>query len=74
MEYFYMGERADLYRNVGFPMVVPTAYLVDPTKEYCYIDIDYYYAGEGNEVQKSNKQLTLVIPAVGATNAAKITL
>ena len=74
MEYFYMGERADLYRNVGFPMVVPTAYLVDATKEYCYIDIDYYYAGEGNEVQKSNKQLTIVIPAVGTSNSAKITL
>lgn len=74
MEYFYMGERADLYRNVGFPKVVPTAYLVDASQEYNFVDVDYFYAGEGNEVQHSEKQLTLVIPAVGADNAAKITL
>lgn len=74
MEYFYMGERADLYRNVGFPKVVPTAYLVDASQEYNFVDVDYFYAGEGNEVQHSEKQLTLVIPAVGANNAAKITL
>lgn len=74
MEYFYMGERADLYRNVGFPLVVPTAYLVDATKEYNFIDVDYFYAGIGNEVQHSEKQLTLVIPAVGANHAAKIAL
>lgn len=74
MEYFYMGERGDIYRNVGFPYTLNTTYLVDATKEYCFIDIDYYYAGIGNEVQHSDKQLTLVIPAVGTTHADKITL
>ena len=74
MEYFYMGERADQYRGVGFPNVIKTTYLVDPTIEYNFIELDYFYQGSGIDVQKSQKHITLVVPAVGANLAAKVAL
>lgn len=74
MEYFYMGERGDIYRNVGFPRVIHTQYLVDPSKEYNVIDIHHYYTDEGVFCQASEKDMTFVIPADGDTDEAKIAL
>lgn len=74
MEYFYMGERGDQYRNVGFPDVWKTTYLVDPTLNYNFIEFDYFYQGNGVDVAKSQKHITLVVPAVGADIATKIAL
>ena len=62
MEYFYMKERADQYGNIGWPNVVHTKYLVDPTKEYNAIDIHYAYVGSNESVQKSEKTITIVYP------------
>ena len=64
LEYFAMGERADLYRNVGWPDVWNTKYLADETKEYDMINIHYYYSGSNHAVQKSEKDITLIIPRV----------
>lgn len=69
LEYFCMGERGDIYRNVGFPRVIPTTYIVDSTKKYNMIDITYAYQGNGEDVQKSQQTVTLLVPKVGATNA-----
>lgn len=69
MEYFYMGERGDIYRNVGFPRVIKTKYMVDPSGKYNTIDIPFYFEGQGEQVQKSEKALILVVPKVGATNS-----
>lgn len=74
MEYFYMGERADQYRGVGFPNVLHTQYLVDPTIEYNFIELDFFYAGSGVDVNQSQKHITLVVPAVGATANDKVAL
>lgn len=63
LEYFCMGERGDIYRNIGWPKSIPTKYLVDPTKVYNVIDIHYTYVGSGEGVQKSEKTLTIVVPA-----------
>jgi hypothetical protein len=60
LEYFCMGERGDIYRNVGWPNVIPTTYLVDPTKTYDVIDIHYSYTGSNESVQKSEKDLTVL--------------
>lgn len=62
LEYFAMGERADLYRGVGFPNDIETTYLVDATKEYSLIDLGFYYSGEGAYVQESQKLLTIAVP------------
>lgn len=62
MEYFYMGERGDIYRYVGFPNSIKTTYLVDPTydKGYSVLDIHYSHIGDGEYPQKSEKDITIV--------------
>ena len=65
MEYFYMGERGDVYRNVGFPRVIPTEYLADPTAQYHIIELAYFDTMDGVDVQKQNKHISIVVP-VGA--------
>lgn len=68
LEYFCMGERGDIYRMVGFPNVIRTKYLVDPEVKYNVIDIHYSYIGHNESVQKSEKDITIVVPKVGANN------
>lgn len=60
LEYFCMGNRGDIYRNVGFPKVIATTYLVDPTLTYYVIDLHYAYSDGGVSVQNSEKTLTIV--------------
>lgn len=70
LEYFCMGERGDIYRMVGFPYVIRTKYLVDPDIKYNVIDIHYAYVGSNESVQKSEKDITIVVPKIGANNEA----
>lgn len=60
LEYFSMGARGDMYRQVGFPHTIDTRYLVDPTKEYDTLNIHYSFIGDGVSSQKSEKDITLV--------------
>lgn len=60
LEYFCMGERGDIYRGAGWPNVITTTYLVDPSKEYYTLDIHYAYVGANESVQKSEKDITIV--------------
>lgn len=70
LEYFCMGERGDVYRMVGFPYVIRTKYLVDPDIKYNVIDIHYAYVGSNESVQKSEKDITIVVPKIEANNKA----
>lgn len=70
LEYFCMGERGDVYRMIGFPNVIRTKYLVDPDLKYNTIDIHYAYVGPNEAVQKSEKDITIVVPKVGDNNKA----
>ena len=74
MEYFYTGERGDVYRGVGFPNVIKTAYQADPTVAYNFIELNYFYAGEGLNVYHSDKHITIAVPAIGPDNATQIAL
>lgn len=60
LEYFTMGARGDFYRNMRWPNVIPTTYLVDPTQKYDTLDISYYWAGGAEDAQKSPRTITLV--------------
>jgi len=62
MEYFYHGNRGDIYRGNNYPNLIHTKYMVDPTKEYHFIDIHYAYVGDNQSVQKSEKTLTIAVP------------
>lgn len=70
MEYFYMGERGDQYRMVNWPNYIPTKYMVDPDTKYNIIEIHYAFTDSNESVQKSEKDITIVVPKVGANNAA----
>ena len=73
MEYFYMGERGDIYRGACWPNVIPTNYQVDPTKNYDVVEIHYAYVGPNEAVQKSEKDITIAVPAgKGAAVESKI--
>lgn len=71
LEYFCMGERGDIKRNVGFPYVVKTTYLVDPTKSYDTLDITFYWNGDGEDVQKSQRTITIVADDTSANTLMK---
>lgn len=60
LEWFCMGERGDIYRGAGWPMDIHTEYLTTPTAEYDYLDIHYFFQGEGISVQQSEKTITIV--------------
>lgn len=70
LEYFCMGERGDIYRGIGFPNIIRTKYLVNPDNKYNVIDIHYAYVGPNESVQKSEKDITIVVPKIGANNQA----
>ena len=76
LEYFCMGERGDHYRNINWPYVIETTYLVDPAEEYSVVDIHYAYVGSNEGVQKSERDITLVgskadiNTVIGAINTA----
>lgn len=65
MEWFYIGERADQFREAAYPNNFDTVYLANPSKSYGFVEISYYYSGVAEDVQKSPKQLTLAIPTDG---------
>lgn len=76
LEYFCMGERGDIYRQVGWPNYVPTKYVLDGNDKdgYDVLDIHYYYEGAGENPQKSEKDITIVAKAsvIGSSTAGLI--
>lgn len=62
LEYFATGERGDITRGINFPHNFDTTYLVNSAKEYSLLDISFYYSGDGEDVQKSQKVLTIAVP------------
>lgn len=69
LEYFCMGERGDTYRGMGFPNVIHTTYLIDPSKEYDTLDLHFYEIGSNVDVQKSERTMTLVAENDGSHTA-----
>ena len=63
LEYFCMGERGDQYRNVWWPKSIPTKYFVTPTSSYYALDIHYAYQGTCEDIQKSEKTITILATA-----------
>jgi len=59
MEYFFHGERGDVYRGVGFPNVINTKYFADTSKVYNLIDMDFSFSDGGFHPQESLKHITI---------------
>jgi hypothetical protein len=60
LEYFCMGERGDQYRMIGWPNVIKTDYLVDPSKQYNALEIHHGFRDEGVNSYRSEKDITIV--------------
>ena len=60
LEYFCMGARGDHYRMMGYPNVIKTKYLVDPTAKYDTLNIHYAFTDSNESIQKSEKDITIV--------------
>lgn len=82
LEYFLMGERADKYRLVGWPKVIYTDYMIDKigltpaqfsgesdTEGVGIIDIHYSYVGSNESVQKSEKDICIILPNAASGGA-----
>ena len=63
LEWFCMGERGDQYRNVGWPNVIPTKYLVDPTQQYHVFELHFAFTDTGVNSYRTEKEITIVAPA-----------
>ena len=54
-----MGARGDHYRMMGYPNVIKTKYLVDPTAKYDTLNIHYAFTDSNEGIQKSEKDITI---------------
>jgi hypothetical protein len=68
LEYFCMGERGDQYRNMGWPNVIKTNYLVDPTKEYNVLEMHFAFTDTGVNSYRSEKDITVVFQMGAASH------
>ena len=61
LERFCMGARGDEYRGMGYPRNFDTEYFLTGNDTITdIIDIQYYYQGDNEDIQKSQKTLTIV--------------
>lgn len=72
LEYFCMGARGDEYRGMGYPRNITTKYQVNPATDYDVIDIHYAYVGSNESVQKSEKDITILVPKNNTAFASAI--
>lgn len=59
LEYFALGERGDVYRGSAWPNNYEPTYLVDLSKTYDMLSIEYYWQGTAENVQKSPRMIQL---------------
>lgn len=61
LEYFCHGERGDIYRNVGWPDVIPTKYIADgeDADGYDILEIHFAYKGGAENPQLSEKDIEI---------------
>ena len=69
LEYFCMGERGDQYRNIGWPNVIATKYLVDASKEYNVLEIHHAFTDQGVNSYRSEKDITIVAEDASVLNS-----
>ena len=72
LEYFCVGERGDIYRNVGWPNNIfdPSTLLINPnnTTGYYVLNLHYAFTDTREGVQRSEKDITIVAPTNVFTN------
>ena len=69
LEWFCAGERGDQYRNVGWPNVIATKYLVDASKAYNVLELHYAFTDTGVNSYRTEKEITIVSDNVSVLNS-----
>lgn len=69
LEWFLKGERGDIYRGMGYPNNFEYKGVANPSTVYDVIDIEYFYAGDAEDIQKSPKVISI---ALSSGNAATL--
>jgi len=59
LEYFALGERGDVYRMFNYPCNYDPTYAIDLSKTYDVLTIEYYWAGNVENVQKSPRMIQI---------------
>ena len=66
LEYFALGERGDYYRGAFWPNDYTPTYAVDLSKTYDIVTVEYYWAGNVENVQKSPRMIQVACDASGS--------
>lgn len=72
-EYFYMGERGDQERHLGWPNNVRTKYLVDDTKEYDYLTMNFYFSPGDNDAGVRSTKVIIIVAEKGSVISSIVT-
>lgn len=72
LEWFCMGERGDMYRDISWPNSFTFTPIVNAAAQYGYdiIELAFYYDGDAEDVQKSPKEIVLAIPAASSYSSS----
>ena len=70
LEYFALGERGDVYRGSRWPNDYDTTYVVNPFGNTAYdiLTIEYYWAGDAENVQKSPRMIQVAAEHAASDN------
>jgi len=70
LEWFTFKERADIYGGMGYPNNFDFVPLVDSSSPAGYdaLEIHYAYQGSCEDIQKSEKDITIIAEAGGSVN------
>ena len=63
LEHFALGERADYVRYGNEPDYEPPTYMIDVTKQYNVLSIEYFWQGGAENVQKSPRMIQVAAEA-----------
>jgi hypothetical protein len=69
MEWFFRGNTGDFYRGMGYPHNFENVYDASTSTDYYIIEVGFFYQGQNEAIQKSNKQLTIAVSDMTAANA-----
>ena len=72
LEYFALGERGDVYREYWYPNNYDhsSEYLIDQSKKYKVMTIEYFWNGPSEDVQKSPRTLQIAAEISGTGSQA----
>lgn len=70
LEYFTFGERGDDKRLFNWPHNYEPTYLVDLSKEYDVVSIEFFWQGSAENVQKSPRMIQFACEVTGSGSGA----